>query len=293
MPDEPQTPRASGPVSPMGPSSASPMTRRQRREEALATQSLVLPPTSSRRPLAVGSTIALSALVALTGYAHPLLVALAIVLAGLVLAWGWPVLLGLPSRFGTTVVLVIGTVACTAASAFATDEPFLRWVPAALAVSLIAAFLHQLLRRDGRPRLTESVAASGAGLAVIASGVAYIPLPHTRGGSQTLAVAMAALAFAALADLAVPTARLRAWALPLAMVAGGVAGLAVGLQAGRPSPATGALIGVLVAGTSHAVRRILAVLPSMVSSRSQLVSGATSVLLCGVVVYTLGRILVA
>lgn len=293
MPDEPQTPRAPEPVSPTGASDASPMTRRQRREEALATQSLVLPPTSSRRPLAVGSTIALSALVALTGYAHPLLVSLAVGLAGLVLAWGWPVLLGLPSRFGTSVVLVIGTVACTAASGLATDEPFLRWVPAALAVSLIVAFLHQLLRRDGRPRLTESVAASGAGLAIIASGVSYIPLPQTRGGSQTLAVAMAALAFAALADLAVPTSRLRAWALPLAMVVGGVAGLAVALQAGRPSPATGALIGVLVAGTSHAVRRILAVLPSMVSSRSQLVSGAASVLLCGVVVYTLGRILVA
>lgn len=272
------------------------MTRRQRREEAaaaLATQAVVLPPTTSRRPLAVGSTMALSALIALTGYAHPVLVALAVGLAGLVLAWGWPVLLGLPSRFGTTVVLVIGTAACTAASALSQDEPFLRWVPAALAVSLIAAFLHQLLRRDGRPRLTESVAASGAGLAVIASGVSYIPLPQTLGGSQTLAIAMAGLALASLADLAVPTPRLRAWALPLAMLAGGLAGMLVSLQAGRPSPATGALIGVLIAGTSHAVRRILAVMPSMVSSRSQLVSGATSVLLCGVVAYTLGRLLVA
>jgi hypothetical protein len=298
VPDEPTTPRAPGPVSPAGASDAPALTRRQRREEALAaaaraSQPLVLPPTTSRRPLAVGSTIALSALVALTGYAHPALVALAVGLAGLVLAWGWPVLLGLPSRFGTTVVLVIAVVTCTTAAALSPSEPFLRWVPAALAVSLIAAFLHQLLRRDGRPRLTESVAASGAGLAMVASGVSYIPLPQTLGGSQTLAVAMAGLALAALADLAVPSARLRAWALPLAMVAGGLGGLLVALQSGRPHPATGALIGVLVAGTSHAVRRILAVLPSMVSARSQLVSGATSVLLCGVVAYTLGRLLVA
>jgi hypothetical protein len=297
VPDEPMTPRASGPVSPAGASDAPALTRRQRREEALAaaraTEPLVLPPTTSRRPLAVGSTIALSALVALTGYAHPVLVALAVGLAGLVLAWGWPVLLGLPSRFGTTVVLVIGAVTCTTAAAVSPDEPYLRWVPAALAVSLIAAFLHQLLRRDGRPRLTESVAASAAGLAVIASGVSYIPLPQTLGGAQTLAVAMAGLALAALADLAVPSPRLRAWALLLAMVAGGLGGMLVSLQAGRPHPATGALIGVLVAGTSHAVRRILAVLPSMVSARSQLVSGATSVLLCGVVAYTLGRLLVA
>lgn len=297
VPDEPTTPRAPGPVSPAGGSDTPALTRRQLREEALAagrgTQPLVLPPTTSRRPLAVASTIALSALVALTGYAHPVLVALAVALAGLVVAWGWPVLLGLPSRFGTTVVLAIGAVTCTAAAALSPDEPYLRWVPAALAVSLIAAFLHQLLRRDGRPRLTESVAASAAGLAVITSGVSYIPLPQTLGGSQTLAVAMAGLGLAALADLAVPSARLRAWALPLAMVIGGLGGMLVSLQSGRPHPATGALIGVLVAGTSHAVRRVLAVLPSMVSSRSQLVSGATSVLLCGVVAYTLGRLLVA
>lgn len=297
VPDEPTTPRAPGPVSPAGGSDTPALTRRQLREAALAagraTQPLVLPPTTSRRPLAVASTIALSALVALTGYAHPVLVALAVALAGLVVAWGWPVLLGLPSRFGTTVVLAIGAVTCTAAAALSPDEPYLRWVPAALAVSLIAAFLHQLLRRDGRPRLTESVAASAAGLAVITSGVSYIPLPQTLGGSQTLAVAMAGLGLAALADLAVPSARLRAWALPLAMVIGGLGGMLVSLQSGRPHPATGALIGVLVAGTSHAVRRVLAVLPSMVSSRSQLVSGATSVLLCGVVAYTLGRLLVA
>jgi hypothetical protein len=276
------------------------MTRAQRRAEAAqadraarATQTLVLPPITSRRPLAVASTIAFSALIALTGYAHPVLVALAVALAGLVMAWGWPALLGLPSRFGTTVVLVIGALSCTLAAALSPDEPFLRWVPAALAVSLIAAFLHQLLRRDGRPRLTESVAASGAGLALIASGVSYIPLPHTLGGPQTLAAAMAGLGLAALADLAVPTVRLRAWALPLAMVLGGLAGLLATLPAGRPQPATGALIGVLVAGTSHATRRVLAVLPSMVSARSQLVSGAASVLLCGVVAYTLGRLLVA
>ncbi|MDF2091639.1 hypothetical protein P0Y31_04735 [Knoellia sp. 3-2P3] len=297
MPDEPETSRAAGTVSPAGASDAVPMTRAQRRAQAAqaarATQTLVLPPITSRRPLAVASTIAFSALIALTGYAHPVLVALAVALAGLVMAWGWPALLGLPSRFGTTVVLVIGALSCTLAAALSPDEPFLRWVPAALAVSLIAAFLHQLLRRDGRPRLTESVAASGAGLAVIASGASYIPLPHTLGGPQTLAAAMAGLGLAALADLAVPTARLRAWALPLAMVLGGLAGLLATLPAGRPQPATGALIGVLVAGTSHATRRVLAVLPSMVSARSQLVSGAASVLLCGVVAYTLGRLLVA
>jgi predicted Abi (CAAX) family protease len=104
---------------------------------------------------------------------------------------------------------------------------------------------------------------------------------------------MAALALSALADLATASKRLRPWALPIAMVLGGAAATVVGLLDGRPDPAPAALIGVLVAGIAHATRRIIAVLPTMASARSQLVSGASSVLMCGAVAYTLGRILVA
>jgi hypothetical protein len=67
----------------------------------------------------------------------------------------------------------------------------------------------------------------------------------------------------------------------------------VALMDGRPMPAPAALIGLLAAGIAHATRRVLAVLPTMASARSQLASGAASVLVCGVVVYALGRILIA
>ena len=67
----------------------------------------------------------------------------------------------------------------------------------------------------------------------------------------------------------------------------------VSILDGRPMPAPAALIGLLIAGIAHATRRIMAVLPSMASARSQLTSGAASVLVCGVVAYALGRILVA
>ncbi len=133
----------------------------------------------------VASVVALSGLIALTGFSHPFLVALAVALAGLVVAWGWAPLLGLPSPRGTSTVLAVGVAACVGAAALTTDDPFLEWIPGALAVALIGAFLHQLLRRDGRPRLTESVAGSGAGLAILSMGVAYIPLPRTLGGSET------------------------------------------------------------------------------------------------------------
>ena len=282
MPDLPETPTAA---------EVPPLTRRQRRLEA--QRQVTLPPVVARRLLPLVATVSVSALVALTGYAHPVLVGFAVGFAALVLAWGWPGLMALPSRRGTSGVLAVGAVSCVAAAALTTEDPFLRWVPAALALSLIAAFLHQLLRRDGRPRLTESVGATAAGLAIVSSGAAYVPLPRALGGAQLLAVAMAALAAASVADLATPSRRLRPWALPLGMLLGGAAATLVGLVDGRPEPATAALVGVLVAGISHATRRVLAVLPSMGSPRAQLVSGATSVLLCGVVVYALGRMLVA
>jgi hypothetical protein len=267
-------------------------SRRQRRAEAVAAP-VSASLDSGGRPLAVFAALALSALIALSGYADPSLVALSVALGGLVLAWGWPGLLGLPSRRGTTTVLAIATVTCVLASALPTTDPFLRWLPAAVAASLIAAFLHQLLRRDGRPRLTESIAASAAGLAVITSGVAYIPLPRTFGGAEPLAAAMAALGLSAVADLLTGSRRLRPWALPIAMALGGAGAVAVAAVAGRPQFAAAALVGVLAAAVAHALRRILAVLPSMASARSQLVSGAASVLVCGVVVYVVSRLVVA
>jgi hypothetical protein len=267
-----------------------PVTRAERRAQRAAAPR---PPATSLRPLAILATMSFAGLIALTGFTYPVIVALAVALTGGVLAWGWPTLLALPSPRGTTTVVATGALTSVTAATLMRNEPFLEWIPAALAVSLLAAFLHQLLRRDGRPRLTESVAATAAGLAIVAIGATYIPLPRTLGGSQTMAAAMAAIALSALADVALNHRRLRPWALPIAMVLGGMGAMLVALMDGRPMPAPAALIGLLAAGIAHATRRVLAVLPTMASARSQLASGAASVLVCGVVVYALGRILIA
>lgn len=271
--------------------SALPLTRRQRRDERAVRR---LPARSfSPRPLVILSTVALSALVALGGFAGPYLVAAGVVLGGLVLAWGWSPLLALPSPRGTSAVLALGAVLCTAAVASTGTDPFLRWVPAALAVGVIAAFAHELMRRDGRPRLTESVSGTAAGLAIVSCGAALVPLPQVLGGPEALACAMAALGVAALADPCVAAKRLRPWALPIAMVLGGGASVGVAVLAGRPEVGHAALLGVLISAVSHAARRVLAVLPSMALPQAQLAAGAASVLLSGVVVYTVVRVAIA
>jgi hypothetical protein len=237
------------------------------------------------RPLSIAATVAFAALVALTGYASPQFVALAVALAGFVLAWGWPLLLSLPSPRGTTAVLAIGTVLMTGTALLTRDDPYLEWMPAALAVSVIVGFLHQLMRRDGRPRLTESVAAVTSALAIISAGTALAPIPHALHGEHALAATMAGLGVGALADPCVSIPRLRQWALFIAMLVGGGAAVVVALVAGDLLAGPAALLGLLAAAISHAARRVLAPLPATAMPRAQLAAAATSSLLIGVVAY--------
>lgn len=261
-----------------------PLTRRERRARAGSASTLPRR-AQGARTLTILATVAFAALVALTAYASPQFVALAVALAGFVLAWGWPVLLSLPSPRGTSAVLATGTVLMTATVLVTRDDPFLQWLPAALAVSVLVAFLHQLMRRDGRPRLTESVAATISGLAVISAGVALAPIPHVFGGEDALAATMAGLGLSVLADPCIALRRLRQWALFIAMVLGGAGAVAVATVAGMPRTAPAALLGLLAAAIAHAARRVMAPLPATAFPRAQLAVAAASSLLVGVVAF--------
>ena len=275
------------------PEPAVPLTRRERRAKT-GTVTRTLPRRALLpRPLTIGATMAFAALVALTGYASPQFVALAVALGGLVLAWGWPLLLSLPSPRGTSAVLAIGTVLMTGTALATRDEPYLQWMPAALAVSVIVGFLHQLLRRDGRPRLTESLAATTSGLAIIAAGTAVAPIPHVLAGEHALAATMAGLGVGVLADPCVSIRRLRQWALFISMILGGGAALLVSVVAGEPMLGPAGLLGLLAAAISHAARRVLAPLPATAMPRAQLAAAAASSLLVGVVAYVVVRYFVA
>lgn len=271
------------------PTPAAPLTRRERRARSSNSPAILPKRALLARPLTMTATIAFAALVGLTGYASPDFVALAVALAGLVVAWGWPQLLSLPSPRGTTTVLVVGTVLMTGTMLLTRAEPYLQWMPAAMAVAVIAAFLHQLMRRDGRPRLTESVSASVTGLAIISAGIALAPVPQFLNGEDALAATMAGLGVGVLADPLIKVRRLRQWALFVSMFIGGAAGMAVSFAAGHPEPWPAALLGLLAAAVSHAARRVMAVLPATAIPRAQLAVGAASSLLVGVVTYVVVR----
>jgi hypothetical protein len=286
MPD----PLATDPLAPGPPL----RTRSQMRAADAAAGPVVVPvPEMRLQPLVTIAVVALAGLLTLSAFAGPVVVAFSVALAAGVMAWGWSSLLGLPSPRGTALVLAVGSAGAIGTALATRTDPLLVWMPAALAGSVIVAFLHQLARRDGRPRLVESISSTITAVAIVSSGACLVVLPRTVHGAWVVALAASAIAVSALTDLVGGMPRLRAWLLPLAMLAGGVAAMVVGLASGVVEWGPAALLGVLTAGVSHSLRRVLAMLPAISASRSQLVSACASVMTGGVVVYVVGRMFVA
>ncbi len=266
-------------------------SRRARREE-LQSRPALSPLALVVRPVTVVITVALAGLLLLGVVTDPVLLAVALAVTSLVLAWGWPRLLGSSSRFGSSFAIGATGVLVAAATATTDDQPYLRLVPAALAIGLGLMFGHQIVRRDGRPRLTESLGVTSFGLALVAVGSAWMPLSRSSRATELAVVAFVALAVSSLADLVVAYERARPWMLPLAMVLGGASGLVAASVTGGAGPARAALVGLLVAGVAHALRRALVVLPGIGSVPAQLASGSAGLLVPGVVAYGLALALV-
>ncbi|MEP6798191.1 MAG: hypothetical protein ABI890_08590, partial [Lapillicoccus sp.] len=229
---------------------------------------------------------------AVSAYSGQVESSLALAFAGVVLAWGWPVLLGSPSPTWSGVVVGLGAVSIPATAGLTPDADQLRWLPVALGAALILGFLQQLLRRD-RTRLTEGIATTVAGLAIATSGAPLAVVPAYRDGADFVLAAMAALVLAALVEQLSRIGSVQRWVLLPVLVAGAVGGLAVAqLTDSRLTVLSGVLVGLGVALVSHVLRRVLSVLPTARALPSALASGAASLLSVGVVVYLATRVVV-
>lgn len=210
----------------------------------------------------------------------------------IVFALGWPRLLGVPPQNGASVVIAGAGIAAVIAAAAVSRMIFIALV---LAGGIIAAFIHQMLRKDGRPRLVESLAASVSGVAVVCAASGWIALlgredqPHAGDFPSPLVLTLLAtctLAAASLLAASLPNT-LAMW---LAIVAPAILGGALGLAFHTIHPAAGVILGVALGILVSALDQLFNLFPSSGRVRPALAAALLPVLGAGIVIYTVARV---
>lgn len=230
-----------------------------------------------RRRVPLLAMVGLSALVAAGALLGPWGLGAAQLVVVVVLASGWPTLLGLPTQRGSTSVLAGCGAVATLIVLFAPTERPLQYVAAWLALSVIITFFHQLLRRDYRPRLVESVTGVVAGVVTANLAVGWLAAESTA----LVLLGACCLPVAALA-LAAPLPR--RFTNPLA-VAGSLVVAALLSALGPVGTLPAGVIGLLVGVVAVGLDRVFAHLPTMGSRQAGLAAGAATVASIGMVVY--------
>lgn len=238
-----------------------------------------------------GFVVAAAGFVALTAWAGETTLVLALGVMMGVVAWGWAGVLGLPTPRGTVGVLMVAGFSILVSVYVPTQGNQMSLLPGALAVSIMAAFLHQLLRRDGRPRVAESVSSVVFALVIFTGSAFFVPLSATTTGGFLVLACAGALAASVLVTLLAQQLpeRLRPWGTPVMLLAGGAAAAALGALS-AVSWTTLALLGLVSSGLSQAVRHAFSTLPTMGQARPQAVVALASVLMVGIVPYAVAQV---
>lgn len=238
-------------------------------------------PTLSASSRAVTSA-ALAALLAVSTYlSHSASDAVVVVLM-VIFAIGWPRLVDLPAVLPRRILLL--TVAAIAAvTVYLTQN--LRMLAAVMALSVIAAFVVELARRDGRPRLVESLAASVSGLVVLVSGAGWLAMPHSELGVAVVFTTAGTLA----AGAACAAIHLPPWPHAIATIAGATL---IGLVAALTLPGlrfVAVAIGFATGLLSAALYQMLCRYAAAGRFGAALAAAALPVVVVGIPVYTLVR----
>lgn len=227
--------------------------------------------------LALASYLSLTALV---GVVFVMVMAVAI---------GWPWLIAIPAPRTSSAVLALCGFGAVTSVVIMDVEPLLKWLPAALGGAVVIAFMHQLLRRDGRPRLVEGVSGMVAGMLVLASAAGWVAAARTAGG-ESLVVASAVGLAAASAFAAAP---IRGWfGAAITLGAGSLAGGGVGMVMPMVSGRAGLLIGLMAGILIASLRSLFAHLPAAGQRPAVLASITLPVAASGIAVYVIGRVLI-
>jgi hypothetical protein len=234
--------------------------------------------------MALALTAALGGAVALSAYAGIPVLVLAVALVQAFVAYGWNRTLVVP---GSTGALVIA-----AAAALGSDLLLLRHdesrplapLSGVLGLTVVAAFVHQVVRRPHRDRVTASLSATVTLAVAVVLAALYLPAYRDTSGAAALvaAVALAAAAGALMGGLPAP-----AWAsVPLGLAAGAGVGWLIG-GATHVGSGDGGLLGLAAA----VLAEVALALVRRAAGHDRLSAAALPIAFAGPAAYILGRIL--
>lgn len=233
-------------------------------------------------------TAVLAAVVAVAGFLDVLpLAGLSAVLV-LVLAAGWPALAGLPFPPGSTAVVALGGLGAVAAVTFTPLQPYLQHMPVVFAGAVVLAFVNELLRRDGRVRLVESVSGTVAGTVLAVCVTGWVATARADGGAALVVAGAVALALGS-AAVALHGRPWLVYALTVAVATGG--GTLVGALLPTVELVTGAVLGLGVGVLVAAMHALFDRIPALERRLPSLAVAVLPVTVSGLLVYVAGRVL--
>ncbi|MDO8145562.1 MULTISPECIES: hypothetical protein [Isoptericola] len=235
------------------------------------------------------TTAVLATLVATAAYLGPWWTLGACGLLILLLTAGWAPLLRLPAEGATSVVVLLAGAGGLAVTWFTEGEPILRNLPLVIALSLVLAFVAQMLRRGGRPRLVESVSGMTAGVVVTVSAAGWLATASTDAGAGLVVTSAVGLAVAS-AVAALPVAGGWIGSL-LGVVLGGAAGAGTASALPEVEPVHGLVVGLVAGLVSAALRLLFERQPALERRRAAAAAAAVPVTITGMLVFVVGRML--
>ncbi len=187
-------------------------------------------------------------LLAVAAYAGPVPLALAVAFVQIVVIVGWFAVFDVPGRRGGTIVAAAAAVVADGlllVEALRTDEPDIAPVAGTLGLAVLAAFVHQIARRGGRPEVVASITATLTVTAVAVLGSLLLPAAGD-GGSATAVVVV--VVGAGVATALTQLARTTAWVTAgIGLVAGAAVGAGIGAMSDAVGVAAGAALGAVAA----------------------------------------------
>ncbi|MDO5724367.1 MAG: hypothetical protein Q4P33_08255 [Flaviflexus sp.] len=210
------------------------------------------PMTTSARTIAALAAVGLMAGAVALG---PIATAVAWCLLGIAIALGWPFLLELPNPGTARRVMIVAAIVSAPVCYFGT----IRTLAFAAGGVVVAGFIEEMLRRDGRPRLLEQISGTvSGGLLVLVGAVWTRVVMLSADGAEISWVVCAGLAAAIACEFPVP--RHHRHLRPAAAMIGACVGtvlIAPAIFLGWPRMILAALgTGIIVALLDSVLRRL-------------------------------------